>query len=336
VTEPARTRVRFPEVPAAVGHYESMFLTLSDPDGGRAVWIRYTVHRVPGGAAVGSLWCTAFDRAWPAPRAAKVTLPAAELGAGAGEYLHIGSAVIAPGRVTGAAVTEQCAARWELAFTAAEPPFDHLPRAWMYGARLPRTKTRSPYPAARFTGTVTVDGAVFEVADWPGTIGHNWGSEHAQRWIWLRGTVFAGEPESWLEVVLGRLRLGPASTPWLGNGVLRVGGERIRLAGLGRTLATRVAADRFQAALRLPGAHRSGVEVTAVVSAPPGHTVAWIYRDPGGSSHYTTHCAIADLEVRVRRPGRPDLRLHSAGGASYEYGGPDLPPGVAVQPFPDP
>jgi hypothetical protein len=336
MTEP-RTTVRFPGVPGAAGHYESVFAVLSDPAGGRAVWIRYTVHRAPHGVPVGSLWFTAFDRAWPAPRASKVTLPAAELGTGPGEYLHLGSAVAAPGVLAGAAVSGQCAAGWELAFDTAQPPFDHLPRGWMYRARLPRTKTRSPYPAARFTGTVTVDGAVIEVVGWPGTIGHNWGAEHAQRWVWLHGTVFAGEPGSWLELVAGRLRVGPVRTPWLGNGVLHTGGERIRLAGLGRALATRVSAGRDRATLRLPASDRGGgIEVTAMVSAPVRHTVGWLYRDPAGGGHHVTHCSIADLDVRVRRPGRPELRLRSTGGASYEYGGPELPAGVAIQPFPDP
>lgn len=336
MTEQARTRVRFPDVPAAAGHYESMFLTLSDPDGARAVWIRYTVHRAPGGAAVGSLWCTAFDRSWPAPRAAKLTGPAAELGTGPGEYLHVGTAVLGPGRATGAVPAGPVTASWELAFEPTEPPFDHLPREWLYRARLPRTKTRSPYPAARFTGTVTVDGAVFDVAGWPGTVGHNWGREHADRWIWLRGSVFDGEPECWLEVVLGRLRIGPVTTPWLGNGVLRLRGERIRLAGLGAAPAVRVAADRFRAGLRVPAADRSaGIEVTALVSAPPAQTVGWIYADPAGATHYTTHCALAGLDLRVRRPGQPDVRLRSR-AANYEYGGPELPAGVAVQPFTDP
>lgn len=38
---------------------------------------------------------------------------------------------------------------------------------------------------------------------------HNWGTEHAERWIWLHCTGFEGDGDAWLDVVLARLRVGP-------------------------------------------------------------------------------------------------------------------------------
>jgi hypothetical protein len=69
-----RTHARFPEAAAGAGHYESFYLKACRPGGGLGVWIRYTVLKPPGGPAAGSLWCTLFGAAAPAPAAAKVTL----------------------------------------------------------------------------------------------------------------------------------------------------------------------------------------------------------------------------------------------------------------------
>ena len=43
-----RTEARFPEIPAKAGHYESFYLKLVQPGGGRSAWIRHTVHKRPG------------------------------------------------------------------------------------------------------------------------------------------------------------------------------------------------------------------------------------------------------------------------------------------------
>ena len=48
VSVPAmRTKARFPDVPEKAGHYESFYLKLNHPGGGRGAWIRHTVHKRP-------------------------------------------------------------------------------------------------------------------------------------------------------------------------------------------------------------------------------------------------------------------------------------------------
>ena len=45
-----RTKARFPELAAGEkdGHYESFYLKLVRPGGGKGAWIRHTVHKRPG------------------------------------------------------------------------------------------------------------------------------------------------------------------------------------------------------------------------------------------------------------------------------------------------
>ncbi|MDV3220404.1 hypothetical protein, partial [Intrasporangium sp.] len=46
-------------------------------------------------------------------------------------------------------------------------------------------------------------------------------------------------------------------------------------------------------------------------------------------------CSIADLEVTVRRDGRPDVALRATGTAAYELGMREVDHGIAIQPFAD-
>jgi hypothetical protein len=221
---------------------------------------------------------------------------------------------------------------WDLRF-GGEPLLAHLPRPWMYRAPLPRTKPVSVHPVARFGGTVTVDGRRIDLDGWPGMVGHNWGTQHAERWIWLHGMAFTGTgDDTWLDVVLGRLRIAGRTTPWVASGDLALAGERHALGGPGRARATHVDEHPDRVAFTLPG---RGVTVAGTAHAPRERFVGWVYADPDGSAHHTVNCSIADLELTVTRDGRPPQTLAAPGLAAYELGMREHDHGMAIQPFAD-
>ena len=309
------TAARFPAVPARAGHYESFYLKLCHPSEPRGAWIRYTVQKRPGAAPNGSLWFTLFEAG--GPRAAKLTLPGPETGDG--DWLRVGKARIGPDGARGSVVD----AEWELALEAAEAPLLHLPAAWMYRAPLPRTKLLSPAPAARFSGRLVVDGRAIDVDGWRGMAGHNWGAQHAERWIWLHGLTPDGD---WLDAAVGRIRLGPVTTPWVANGALSIAGDRYALR------RARVTEYPDRCTFRLSGRR---VEVRGTVEAPRERFVGWVYADPDGSEHHTVNCSIADMRLRVSRRGGASSELVVAGSAAYELGMRERDHGMVIQPDPD-
>jgi hypothetical protein len=221
--------------------------------------------------------------------------------------------------------------RWRLRHSEDEPPLWHLPRLWMYRSALPRTKLLSITPQTRVSGEVEVGGQVIRLDDWPGMVGHNWGVQHAERWIWLHCAGFDDRPEDWLDISLGRVRLGRWTTPWVANGVLSVDGHRLRLGGPQRVESTVVDESRLSCHVELPG---DDLSVSIDVGAPPERFVGWQYRDPdGGLPHDTTNCSIADLAVTVHRRGGDTTRLVATGTATYELGGRDQPAEIAIQPY---
>jgi hypothetical protein len=315
------TEARFPGVPASAGHYESFYLKACHPREAIGVWIRYTVHKRPGAPPMGSLWFTLFDAAAGGPRAQKVTVPGPR--AGGGEWIRVGEAVLRAGAAAGAVE----GVSWELRFESSEAPLLHLPGDWMYRARLPRTKLLSPAPAARFDGSLSVDGVSVPVEGWRGMVGHNWGAQHAERWIWLHGLSESGD---WLDAAIARVRLGPVTTPWIASGAVSIDGLRHAVRGLGRIAAVNEAPDGCE--FLLPGTR---LRVRGTAAAARKDVVGWVYADPDGSEHHALNCSIAEMRVTVERDGGAPVELAVEGGAAYELGMRERDHGIAMQPFPD-
>lgn len=325
-----RSRYAGPRAPRS--GYESFYLKACSPDGDHAVWIRYTIGRRNGEEPSASLWCTLFARGGGRPRAVKQTFGAGALATPAGDYVAIAGSVIGPEHAAGAAEGEGRRAVWELSVEGAEPLLAHLPRR-LYGAPLPRTKLLSPAPSAAFSGTVEFNGERLELSGWRGMIGHNWGSQHAETWVWINGSRFDGfGDDSWLDIAVGRIKIGPWTTPWVANGAVSIGGERLMLGGLKRPRGTSMLAGPGRAEFTLPG---DGVVLRGSANAALGDTVGWVYADPDGSTHDVLNSSVSDLDLRLERGDGEVIELRATGGAAYEYGSRDRGHGVPLEPFGD-
>ncbi len=332
------TSAIFPGEQARAGMYESFYLRAVAPDEPLGAWIRLTVHKRPGARPTGSVWCTVFDARRGAPLMDKRTglAPAVPVGG----WIEMDGTRLTPQLAEG-----RCGqTRWSLRLTGEEPELRHLPLRWLYRAPLPRTKLTSPMPAARFDGLLERSGQpAIDVRDWRGVVGHNWGSEHAERWIWLHGIGFSEQPQAWLDVALGRVRLAGRMTPWIANGVLSLGARRYRVGGL-RARGVSVAETASGCRLALKG--EGGLELRASVEVPPDAAASWRYADPAyeepsipatgkqallagappfqasaPGSHDVINCSVASLELTVRLPGEHESRtLRTAHGGAYELG----------------
>jgi hypothetical protein len=323
---------RFPRVAARAGHYESFYLKACPPQGGRGLWIRHTVHKRPGAEPDASIWFVLFDREADGPRATKVTVPAGELSAPPGGWIKVNGAEIGPGGAVGAVDEAPVKASWDLTFSGDAEPCKYLPSDRLYETRLPKTKFVAPYPDAVFSGKLEIDGEAIELNGWPGMIGHNWGSEHAERWVWLEGTGFADRPGTYFDAGAARIKLGLWTTPWVPSGMLMLDGEAHRLGGFGRIGDTTIEESAGECRFVLPG---KDVVVRGRIAAPKKDFVGWVYADPKGPEHHTINCSAADLELTVERPALKPLQLSLPGAAAYELGMRETDHGIPIQPFPD-
>jgi hypothetical protein len=324
----------FPTTAKKAGMYESFYIRAVAPQEPVGAWVRYTVHKPPGGSPKGSVWCTVFDARKGRPWMHKLTTE--QLSAPGDAWVAIGESRLGDGFAEG----ECGGAKWSLQVEAREPELRHLPSAWMYRAPLPRTKLTSPAPSARFGGTIALpDGRMLDMDGWRGMVGHNWGAEHAERWIWLHGVAFGEDESAWLDVALGRIKVAGRTTPWVANGAVGIAGERHRIGGLG-VRGLRVHESTEGCTLSMPGP--KGLRMDAKVAVPSASSAGWRYADPDGGEHEVANCSVARVELDVRLPGEREAhRLTSAHGGAYELGmranrSGDRPAhGVPLAPFAD-
>jgi hypothetical protein len=319
-------------VSAKAGHYESFYVKAGRPGGGQGIWIRHTVHKRPGAEPKGSIWFCLFDREADGPRATKVTVPAAELSVPDGSWIRIDGAEISPGQARGDVDTDAVKASWALTFSGDADPCKYLPSDRLYETRLPKTKFVAPFPDARFEGRLEVDGETIELDGWPGMIGHNWGTEHAERWVWLEGTGFADSPDTYFDAGAARIKLGPWTTPWIPSGMLMLEGKAHRLGGFGQIRGATIEESAGECRFTLPG---KDIVVRGRVSAPKKDFVGWVYADPKGPEHHTINCSVSDLELTIERPALAPLHLLLPAGAAYELGMRETDHGIPIQPYPD-
>ena len=137
---------------------------------------------------------------------------------------------------------------------------------------LPRRPLRRPARDRR-RRTIELDG-------WPGMIGHNWGTEHAERWVWLEGTGFDGRARH----LLRRRRRAdqaraagrpPGSPPGCSSSTA----SAHRLGGFGKIRSATIEESPTACAFVLPG---KDIVVRGRVSAPRKDFVGWVYADPEG------------------------------------------------------
>ena len=301
------------------GGYESWFVSARDVVSARALWIRHTRHRPHQGPESAALWCTVIDPDLGQPPAVvKQVFSTFPPDAAAG-----------PGQFQGRATLGQRSARWDLAITGAQPPLRPLRPAVLYRAPLPRTKLEATVPDGQVTGMLDIDGQTLSVSGWRGTVGHNWGSEHADSWVWLHAAGFGTAPEAWLDLVLARIKVGPARSPWTAMGALSLGGERIVLGGLGRRPQVDARPGRLTAAIPAPRAR-----LRLSVTTDDRTAVAVAYTDPRGGTRAVRHAALARAELTLHRPDDHALTL-SSDRAAYEYGTRQGTPAIVPQPLPE-
>jgi hypothetical protein len=185
--------LRTPLVPVGKGLYESLYLTATDVDGKRALWLRHTWLKRPGQAPEPTLWVT-----WWGPELSQTRAP------GTAELTASGSRGIVEDH------------SWDLSWQANGPQVPYLP-AMLYDRWFPRSNGVALVPHGTVSGVF--DG--HDLTGWSAVVGHNWGAEHAHEWEWLHGA----SGDDWFD----QLRVKPfPHSPWLTVATTHIQGKTKR------------------------------------------------------------------------------------------------------------
>jgi len=136
-------------------------------------------------------------------------------------------------------------------------------------------------------------------------------------------------PQAWLDLVLAKIKVGPARSPWTAMGAFSLNGRLVPLGGLGRRPRVQAGPGRLTAQIPAP---RARLEVT--VTARDDGAVAVAYTDPPGGTRAVSHAALATVELAWRPRGETGFTT-STGHGAYEYGTSQGMPGIPLRPLPE-
>lgn len=320
---PRGNRVRWQ--PGLRGHVESYFLKLNSPAQRFAAWFKFTFLAPLHGEPLAEVWAVWFDMDDPArTRAWKASVP---LTGGVivdnDIHLRVAGCELTPDGTRGMLNVQRDGhaqadrIEWDLRFTAGAAPLVHLPWAWMYERRLPKSKILAPHPASRFSGAISVNDQHLVVHDAPGTLGHNWGAEHAWSYAWAHCSAFDGfGDDTFFEGFSTRLKLGGWVSPVLSVAHLSLDGHRYAFNRL-RSMVSRpvsIGLQRWQ--FRLAGA---GHTLAGEFDAPRDDFICLHYGNPDGSTAYCLNSKLASGELRLLdHRDRVIARLTTARQAALE------------------
>ncbi len=283
---------------APAGHYESFFVRANHPSRPLGFWIRYTIFSPPGrpADALGELWAVVFDGETRKHAVVKREVPLGSCRFDRTAFaIEVDAAQLGPGSLAGAVTSPEATIAWDLAYATDAPPLLLLP-AYAYETAIPSAKSLVPAPLARFTGRITVDGRTLDIADWPGSQSHNWGTRHTDHYAWGQVAGFDDAPSSFLEVITGRMRLAGVWSPFVTMLVLRHEGREIALNQPLHVWRARADFEYFRWTF---ASEDDTTRITGRITAPPEAFVALAYRNPPGGTKTCLNSKIAACELRV-------------------------------------
>jgi hypothetical protein len=175
-----------------------------------------------------------------------------------------------------------------------------------------------------------VDGSTWDLDGWPGMHGHNWGTQHANEYVWAHCDLFEGDTQAlFFEGLSARVALGPLPilTPPLTLACLDVDGARYVFNDPLRLLRhqSRYRPMRWELCCRAD----DGTTLYGTVQADLVETAGLYYENPNGAITYCCNSKLARLDLELVRPGLRSVRLHSR-AAALEIGTRDPNHGVTM------
>jgi hypothetical protein len=296
---------------------------LNDREGRQALWLKATILVREGGTPrVAEAWAIAFDRDGE-HKAAKQTVPFSDARFGtSGLDVAVAGLRLEPGRVTGEVTSGDRKIAFDLRFTMDAAPLLPFPSERMYEARLPSSKLVSPHPDSRFDGSYTVDGHTVLVEGWRGMQGHNWGTRHAEAYVWAHCSEWEGADDLVLEGVTARVKVGPLLVPPLTVVCVRH-----------RDVSYEFNILRSRGSMELRrwsfSAKSSFATVTGELWADTRDFVGLSYENPDGAITHCLNSKIARGRIRLSVRGKPDVEAMTR-AAALEIGTKDPGHGVTM------
>ncbi|MCT7657215.1 hypothetical protein [Mycobacterium deserti] len=301
-----------PEAP----YYESRYIRANHPHRAQALWLRQTLLLPTAGDPVADVWLMMFDPEGEGNRARKEPYP---VGAATYDYddwtARIGDATLDDRSAQGAIASRSGSARWDLTINRSGQEPVRLLTERGYRAKIPTAKTMVRDPLAQFDGIVEVDGVSLFVDGWTGSVNHNWGTRHTPAYAFGQVCGFDDAPDTTLEIVTARARVGPLLTPSVTLLVFRH--ERVEIA-VRSVLGSLQTHGRYRPFHWTFGGRVGEQMIEGEIVAEPSDVIGLTYTDTDGGSKYCYNSAIASCRVELAGKAFERAELTATRRAMFE------------------
>ena len=305
------------------GFMEVWYSTIDHRPSGCGVWFRYTLTAPVTGDPYCELWAFLFDPEDKRTFAGKNRYPIDRLGSSNGRddgaLVRVGDAWLSENHLEGRVESGDRSMMWSLDFEPSDRCFQHLPHQIRNRIESKVSTVCSPNLSVPFTGTVTVDGEVWEFDGENGMQSHRWGRKHSLTWTWAHCGSF-DNADAVFEGVAAKAALGPIrpTTTFL---YLGYEGQDLEFNGLRWALRAK---SRYEMPTWAFTARNEEWKIVGGARVALSRLVQVHYMDPDGSSRYCANSEIADLAIELYRRSGDRWRHHGSltalGSAHLEFG----------------
>lgn len=284
------------------GLYESNYLKGNAPDGSGAFWLKHNILTpAEAGAApsVAEFWCVLWLEDWR-PRVWKRVVDLDQVRLGRDRVAMDDDRVSLETDHVAGQLDGDPDVRWDLAIRDELPPLRHLAADWMYEKGFPRKKAVTGSPRAVFDGAFQVGDRTVDVGGWVGHRQHNWGTEHAERYVYGSCNIWDADADLTIEGITVRVELvAGIRSPWL---TLLRGLRDGQPYGKGTIWASlRQAGDVDFPRWTAWGGGRGEVRTRLEMELDPTHTAGLRYLHPDGKVSYCYNAKDASVDLLLDR-----------------------------------
>ncbi len=296
-------------------HIESFFLKANDPDSARAVWLKVTclqkhLRKDRPTERWLDLWCCIFDKANQVFTGARQRFALQSLDIKDGVLrIQNESTALHFGADSGhfkAMITDEdhridVNLSWRADSSSLGEGYTMFPFSWMLQGPIPKQKTVTPIGLCHVNGTIISSNETYQVTQWVGCQGHNWGRAHTPDYVWLHTVLFdetgiAGTCEAFSgSVQIGSKQVGPFS-----GLVLRLRDETYRFDRLVDTWNQSVHVETGAYQLKLT---KGRTQLILNAKAASDSVVCLGYEDPDSTMHYCMNSKLADVSIEISEDG---------------------------------
>ncbi|MEO3757749.1 hypothetical protein ABGB19_05580 [Mycobacterium sp. B14F4] len=303
-------------MPAQAPYYESRYLRANHPDLPKALWLRETLLLPTAGEPVADVWVMVFDPDGAGNRALKEPYPIAAADYRYDEWTaRIGATFLDDQSAEGVVTGGDRSARWDLRITPGSADPVKLLTERAYRARFPTAKTTVRHPLARFDGLLEVDDIRVALDGWTGSVNHNWGTRHTPAYAYGQVCGFDEHPDSSLEIVTARARVGPVLLPGATLFVFRHAGQEFAVRSILGSMQTH---GRYRPFSWTFGGRVGEQMVEGEIVTEPADVIGLTYTDTDGTTKFCYNSAIATCRIQLAGKAFERAELTATRRAMFE------------------